>query len=375
MIVALARDGKRIGVTAVSHKVIRNLLKEVLNAARMEGVPLTAIHKVSKSGGESIEGLEEVTDNAKARAGLDSGKVAGGTTWFWAREDMIESLDYLFIDEAGQMSLAHALAAGRAARNLVLLGDPQQLEQPQRGAHPEGAEVAALVHVLGGRKTIADEAGLFLDESWRLHPRICRFTSELFYEGRLRSRDGLERQALKGGTPFAGSGLFYVPVEHAGNQNSSPEEVEAVARIVRSLLSPGVSWTDAQGAVRRLQQSDILIVAPYNAQVAALGSRLPGDACRHGGQVPGSAGAGGHLLHDELGSGGRPARHGLSLQPQSPERGHEPRAVRLYPRCRASSPGARVQLPRADALGEWRVPLPGIGGAGGHLTIRAEGGV
>ena len=276
MIVALARDGRRIGVTAVSHKVIVNLLKEVLNAARMEGVPLMAIHKGSKSGGESIEGLEEVTDNAKARAGLDSGKVAGGTTWFWAREDMSESLDYLFIDEAGQMSLAHALAAGRAARNLVLLGDPQQLEQPQRGAHPEGAEVAALVHVLGGRKTIADEAGLFLDESWRLHPRICRFTSELFYEGRLRSRDGLERQALKGGTPFEGSGLFYVPVEHAGNQNSSPEEVEAVAHIVRSLLSPGVSWTDAQGAVRRLQQSDILIVAPYNAQVAALGSRLPG---------------------------------------------------------------------------------------------------
>ena len=275
MIVALARRGKRIGVTAVSHKVIVNLLKEVLHAARLEETPLQAIHKDSKANEESIEGLEEVTDNAKARAGLAAGKVAGGTTWFWAREEMIESLDYLFIDEAGQMSLAHALAAGRSARNLVLLGDPQQLEQPQRGAHPEGAEVAALVHVLGGRKTIADDAGLFLDESWRLHPRICAYTSELFYEGRLRSRDGLERQALSGDPPFEGSGLFYVPVEHTGNQNSSPEEAAVVARIVGRLLGRG-SWTDAHGVVRRLQPPDILIVAPYNAQVAALGSGLPG---------------------------------------------------------------------------------------------------
>ena len=174
------------------------------------------------------------------------------------------------------MSLAHALAACRSVRNAVLLGDPQQLEQPQRGAHPEGAEVAALVHVLGGGKTIADESGLFLDETWRLHPAICRFTSELFYEGRLRSRPGLERQALSGdGIPFAGSGLFFVPVVHTGNQNSSPEEVEAVARIARSLLAPGVKWTDSKGVARRIGESDVLVVAPYNAQVAALIDRLP----------------------------------------------------------------------------------------------------
>jgi predicted RecB family nuclease len=275
MIVALAKEGKRIGVTAVSHKVIVHLLKEVLSAAAGAGVSLKAIHKDSKLSGEAIEGLEEVTDNAKARAGLDSGKIAGGTTWFWAREEMIESVDYLFIDEAGQMSLAHALAAGRSARNIVLLGDPQQLEQPQRGAHPEGAEVAALVHVLGGRKTITDEAGLFLDETWRLHPSICGFTSELFYEGRLRSRAGLDRQTLNGGTPFAGSGLFYVPVEHRGNQNSSSEEVEAVARIIAGLLSPGVTWTDSKGVAKRLDCPGILVVAPYNAQVAAISSRLP----------------------------------------------------------------------------------------------------
>ncbi len=166
---------------------------------------------------------------------------------------MIESVDYLFIDEAGQMSLAFALAAARSARNLVLLGDPQQLEQPQRGAHPEGAEVAALVHVLEGRKTLPDESGLFLDETWRLHPDICAFTSELYYEGRLRSRPGLETQALHGDTPFAGSGLFYVPVEHEGNQSSSPEEVDAVARVVKSLLASGVTWTNSKGTAKGLQ--------------------------------------------------------------------------------------------------------------------------
>ena len=132
------------------------------------------------------------------------------------------------------------------------------------------------MHLLGGRQTIAEEAGLFLDETWRLHPAICAFTSELFYEGRLHSRPGLENQALGGDTPFAGSGLFYVPVEHAGNQASSPEEAAAVARIVKGLLAPAVRWTAADGKVRRLRESDVLVVAPYNAQVAAIARLLPG---------------------------------------------------------------------------------------------------
>ena len=159
----------------------------------------------------------------------------------------------------------------------VLLGDPQQLEQPQRGAHPEGAEVAALVHVLDGRKTMAADAGLFLDETWRLHPDICGFTSEVFYEGRLHARPGREHQELKGPTAFAGSGLFYAPVDHSGNQNSAPEEAAALVRIVTNLLSLGVTWTDADARAHRLKESDILVVAPYNAQVAALQDLLPPD--------------------------------------------------------------------------------------------------
>ncbi len=274
MIVELARAGKRVGVTAVSHKVIRNLLEEVQGAAGEAQVPVRTYHKVGGTSTGVSAGITEITENDEARDRMGPGVVLGGTTWLWSRADMRESVDYLFIDEAGQMSLAHALAAACSARNLVLLGDPQQLEQPQRGAHPEGAEVAALVHVLGEHKTISDHTGLFLDETWRLHPRICEFTSELYYEGRLRSRDGLERQSLSGPSPFEGSGLFYVPVLHQGNQNRSLEEVEAIQEIIQSLVRTGTTWTDADGEARKLTEQDILVVAPYNAQVAALTDRL-----------------------------------------------------------------------------------------------------
>jgi uncharacterized protein len=281
MIVALAREGKRIGVTAVSHKVIRKLLTEALHAAAKEGFPLQTMHKDRSADGETIDGVLVTNDNGKLLHGLQRGAVVGGTAWFWSQGDMKETLDYLFVDEAGQISLAQALATSPAARNLVLLGDPQQLEQPQKAAHPEGAEVAALVHILGDRKTMADDAGLFLDETWRLHPKICAFTSELFYENRLQSRPGLENQAIRGGTKFAGSGLYYVPVEHFGNQNSSTEEVEAVARIVEDLRRNGVTWTNNEGASLPLGHSDILVVAPYNAQVGALAERL-GNTARAG---------------------------------------------------------------------------------------------
>jgi len=231
LIVTLARLGKRIGVTAVSHKVIRNLLEKALVAAREEGVSLNAVHKDKLNAVDPLTGVTETKDNNAALDAMVPGNLVGGTAWLWSRDDTVESVDYLIVDEAGQMSLAHVFAAARAAHNLVLLGDPQQLEQPQRGAHPEGSEVAALDYVLGGAQTIPEDKGLFLDITWRLHPDICAFTSELYYEGRLKARKGLEKQAIVGDLPFAGSGLFYVPVEHEGNQNRSMEEVETVSRV------------------------------------------------------------------------------------------------------------------------------------------------
>ncbi len=273
LVLALANEGKRIGVTAVSHKVIDNLLEEVGRAAGEAHVAIRRVHKTD--GGATPAGIDSISSNEEALGAIGARTVVGGTAWLWARDDAQATLDYLFVDEAGQMALAQALAAARAARNLVLLGDPQQLEQPRRGAHPEGTDVAALVHVLGAEvATLRDDQGLFLDRTWRLHPALCAFTSEVYYDGRLEAVPGLERQAVTGPTPFAGSRPFLVEVPHDGNQASAPEEVEVVERIVRSLLMSGVKWVDGKGVSGDLEPSAILVLAPYNAQVAALRRRL-----------------------------------------------------------------------------------------------------
>ena len=272
VILDLVRQGKRVGVTAVSHKVVDNLLTAIAKA-QDSSAHVRLVHKCAD---DAPEGIEYINDTEAALGALDGRAVVGGTAWLWADDRSVSSLDYLFIDEAGQMSLAQALAASRAARNIVLLGDPQQLEQPQRGAHPDGADVAALVHVAAGRRTLAEDQGLFLDATYRLHPSICKFTSEMYYESRLFPVAGLERQAVGGGTPFASAGPFLVEVAHEGNQAVSLEEVERVTEIAQGLLAPDTTWTDRNGKIRRLLPSDILVIAPYNAQVSALRNKLAG---------------------------------------------------------------------------------------------------
>jgi len=277
MMCELIRQGKKVGITAVSHKVIRNLLDEVVSAAHESGIAdLRCIQKVSEKPEENAPGITFATDNAEPLSALRSGaKVVAGTPWLWSREDYFEAVDVLFVDEAGQMSLANVLAVAQATKSLVLLGDPQQLDQPQKGSHPDGAEVSALEHLLARARTIPADMGLFLEQTWRLHPAICEFTSEVFYEGRLTSRDGLERQGVTGHPWLSGSKLWFVAVEHEGNQNSASEEVECIARLAESLLRPGVNWVDDQGQARALQLEDILIVAPYNAQVSDLMTQIP----------------------------------------------------------------------------------------------------
>src|SRR5260370_33351600 len=122
------------------------------------------------------------TKNEDVPAALASGEaqVAAGTAWLWARQEMAPSVDVLFVDEAGPVSLACALAASQGASSLVLLGDPQQLDQPVKGVHPSGTDISALAHLLNGQTTIGNEQGLFLDETWRLHPDVCDFTSKVF---------------------------------------------------------------------------------------------------------------------------------------------------------------------------------------------------
>jgi predicted RecB family nuclease len=275
MICALVDSGAKVGITATSHKVIRNLLDAVLEAAGKTGQQLRCIQKVdgeeddqpqltfAESNDQIFDGLRGVYD------------VAAGTAWLWARPEAQESVDVLFVDEAAQMSLANVLAVSHAGRSLVLLGDPQQLDQPSKGTHPEGTSVSALEYILHGQQTIDSEQGLFLGETWRLHPDICAFTSELFYEGRLKPIPGLERQEIRSRSRVRGSGLRYIRVNHQGNQNSSPEEAELIRQVVAEILSSSTSWIDRRGAEQPVALNDILIIAPYNAQVFELQDRIP----------------------------------------------------------------------------------------------------
>ena len=276
MIVDLVAEGRRVGVTANSHKVIGELLAKVAEAAANRGVTVRIGQRSPEE--PTFGDAVHLKNNDAARDALDSGPidVVGGTTWLWSREEMIDSVDVLFIDEAGQMSLADAAAASLCARNIVLLGDPQQLDQPLQGTHPPGAERSVLAHILDGAQVMPEQLGLFLDGSWRLHPGISTYTSEVFYEGKLHSHPGRESLDLDGVAPLSGTGIRFLPVHHTGQTSESPEEAAEVARVVRDLLDSNPSYTDANGASQVLTENDVLIITPYNAQVKSLGEVLPG---------------------------------------------------------------------------------------------------
>ena len=280
MVVRLLHEGKRVGISATSHKVITNLLSEVLAAA--DGiVEVRAAQKVSESSARAEhERVTHVASNGEVQDGLASGafNVAAGTVWLWAAEKSEEMVDVLFIDEAGQISLANVLSMARSARSIVLLGDPQQLDQPLQGSHPPGADRSALAHLLGEHDAMPDHLGLFLEHTWRLHPNVTRFTSAAFYEGRLESRQNLANQRLNGPEPMDGAGPRLIAVHHVGADSTSPEEARQVAALVRALVESGSSWIDKDRVEHPLEFKDVLVVAPYNAQVGAIAALLPPNA-------------------------------------------------------------------------------------------------
>jgi len=278
MIIELIQAGKKIGITALSHKVIRELINKVYMTAAEKGIRISGIQKVSGPGEDSPAGLIETKDNGAIISALSSGtaQLAAGTSFLWSREDMANAVDVLFVDEAGQFSLVDTVAIAQCADSIVLLGDPQQLKPPFQGSHPEGTEVSALEHILNGHQTIPEEKGIFLDETWRLHPDICTFISEMFYESRLSSRPGLELQQISGYSKYNGAGLWFQPVIHEGNQSSSPEEIAAVISIIKELTNGKVNWTDKHGKTKIIKGEDIKVIAPYNKQVTALQAALPG---------------------------------------------------------------------------------------------------
>jgi uncharacterized protein len=287
-IVALIAAGRRVGVTANSHQVIVNLLERAVKLARSENQSISAHHlqeddKDDKLDDDAVQSacFTRSKDYEAVIERLKSGALAlvGGTSFAWTRPQYRDAVDVLIVDEAAQVALANVVAASAAAQSLILFGDPAQLEQPQRGVHPPGAGVSALEYLIGDEaRTMPRELGVFLPKTWRLHPSLCAFTSNVFYEDRLEPALDLSRQSVLGVSPFPEHGLCFVPVEHRGNTNRSDEEIDAVAAIVERLLRPGTGrFRRKNGSEEALGASDILVVAPYNAQVAALRQRLPAD--------------------------------------------------------------------------------------------------
>ena len=273
-VVDLIRAGKRVGLTASSHKVIGNLLDAVMAAAREAAVPVRALQKADELQRCGDVDVQCATSNGQVVDALDAGDVdlVAGTSWLFAREELAGRLDVLVVDEAGQLSLANTLAVSRAAANLVLLGDPQQLRQPGRGIHPDGADVSALQHVLGADEVLTPDRGVFLDRSWRMAPALCRVVSELSYRGELQPAPATAGNELDvPGRWAAPAGIRWLPVTHEGNGSASPEEAAVVAALVSDLI--GRSWRSA-GVEKVMGQADVLVVTPYNAQVNQVRSAL-----------------------------------------------------------------------------------------------------
>ena len=271
IVVHLLAHGRRVGIAAGSHKAIHNLLAEIEKVARDTNVRFKGLKKSSASNLESEYDSEFIKSDPKNSTFADAGhdvQLFAGTAWLFSHQDLDGKLDYLVIDEAGQVSLADALAMGTAARNVILLGDPLQLAQVSQGVHPTGTGASVLEHLLGDAPTIPEDRGVFLEKSFRMHPAVSAFISEIVYAGRLHSDESAARRI----TTF-GTGIQFAPVDHEGNKSSSDEEVARVAALIAGMR--GGTFTDSDGTTRPLREDDFMVVAPYNAQVLRLRAGLP----------------------------------------------------------------------------------------------------
>jgi predicted RecB family nuclease len=261
--IALMKKGRRVGITALSHKAINKFLEDLEGAAVESGYEFRGRKK--GSGEDAYEGrfIESTGSNEDM---LDEElQLLAGTSWLFAREELDQHVDTLFIDEGGQFALADAIAVGTSARNLVLLGDPNQLPQVSQGSHPPGADASILSHLLGEDETVRPDMGMFLEQTWRLRPEVNAYISETFYEGRLEPAPVTSTRSVADG-----NGVRFLAVEHEGHSQASPEEAAVIAAEIERLI-----------ATSTLDYRDFIVVAPYNAHVRCLREKLP-EAVRVG---------------------------------------------------------------------------------------------
>lgn len=262
VICTLVARGWKVGVVAQSHAVVEHMLEAALEA----GVPA---HQIAKKTDNPARWTHKTDDDVAALLGGSEGALVGGTAWTMTGSKVPpESLDLLVIDEAGQFSLANTLAVSRAAKRLLLLGDPQQLPQVTQANHPEPVDESALGWLSHGSATLQPELGYFLADSWRMHPDLCQAVSRLAYDDKLESAVLATKRVLEG----VPAGVECVLVEHSGNKSASSEEAEEVVHQVLKHL--GLRWNDAEYQPRSLTDADVLVVAAYNAQVQMIRRKL-----------------------------------------------------------------------------------------------------
>lgn len=281
VIVSLIEAGKRVGVSSNSHKAIHNLLAKIDEIAIERGIDVRGLKKASGGNDESYFIGATISSSTDAEDFIDPRiNLIGGTAWLFAAEEMDDTIDYLFVDEAGQVSLGNLLAMGAAARNLVLVGDQMQLGQPIQGAHPGESGLSALDYLLQGEATVAPDRGILLDTTWRMHPAICGFISDAVYEGRLQAHPDCARQALHlaedQDVALTSHGIRFVAMDHDGCGQRSDEEVARIVGLASGLI--GTEFTNRNGDRGKIGWENILIVAPFNMQVNALKDALPPDA-------------------------------------------------------------------------------------------------
>ena len=285
-ILELIKKGKKIAITANSHKVVHNLIERVERLAKKNKVSFRGLKAGRMGDLETIYDGDFVKTSSKDPdfiQGLKSKNTLlyGGTKYHFSNGYYDSSIDYLFVDEAGQLSLADLVVLGTIAKNIILIGDQLQLGQPTRGTHPGEAGSSILDFLLGDADTISEDRGVFLNKTFRLHPIINEFISENFYEGRLIADEKTSKRKISFNDKctIQSEGIHYLPMNHKDNIQTSIEECEMVKNLVNQLV--GLNYFDGEKD-RKITIEDILIISPYNAQVNALKFHLANKEAKVG---------------------------------------------------------------------------------------------
>lgn len=283
LIAELIKKGKKIGISSNSHKAINNLLISTAEYCLKAGI--NGHFACTRNTDAAIDELGiSVLENKGIPGFLKPGCVVGSTAWGFSREDLENTFDYLFIDEAGQVSVANLIAMSRSTSNIILMGDQMQLGQPSQGSHPEDSGLSILDYLLHSTPTIPDSMGVFLGTTYRMHSSVNQFISEAVYEGKLENAPENDEQLITIPDGYNGvlnkeAGIISVPVMHEGNTQASDEEVEQIVALAHELL--GRTFNAKNDQQRIIDWEDILFVAPYNYQVNKLKTAL-GDKARVG---------------------------------------------------------------------------------------------